>query len=562
MTISCEQCREWLSDLLEDEDQAQPDSRWLQPAADPSTNGASHAPARAVLHAHLATCADCACDLNMLRHLRAEMRTLPQLSAPADLRARVRAQLRASLASAPLLMPPVMGAKTLKPGSAANGHYRPTPQYIPPQPGFMTSLARFFSQPANMAWASGAALAVFGLVLFSREQPHLVMPPTDLPTATPPTAIAAPKPSQQGHPHGVATTKRGATGAGKKSAGAAATKPQSEYPVANNTSRVPDTAGAAFTAPSATTSEPNRRTDARHGLAAQGHNDGRHSFSYSATVQTTNHTKRQADQDKAATSTPKGGSSSQANAVATPPSSPTTGEGVGPGELFAQAPTATPPFARLSLSARDAAVSTTNPVNATQSPNLVAPAPNGQGGSETVPATTATPNAETPTPSAPGSPPHDTVLSNPGTSRIATGPDKAIRFSAPLHPNTLVPNKSTLTAPPANFGLVGAVRAAHLVVVPPRNIQTARLDIVLSSGLRYADQTGGTWRTVWHGAAQQGHLIAIDLNLVATAAGTQALKVRLMEISAAEATGESEDAKLAQSETLNLNVTAPNATAP
>lgn len=552
MTISCEQCREWLSDLLDAEDEAtsQPDSQSLLSAA--QRNGASAAPERVLLMAHLATCADCSCDLNMLRNLRSALRALPHLDAPSDLRARVRAQITETPASAPLLVPPAIGAETLNQSALTNGHYRPMPQPTATPPSFITSLARFFSRPANVAWASGAALAAFCLVLFTQEQPHIVLPPTNVAATPSMPVVVAPHVSKAGKPNGVATVPHSASVSAKKSAGAATTKPQSKHPTSTDPSPMPEAPDAALTVPPVIPSDEGGRTEAKPTTATH----TRDAVKHPAITPMADHINNQTPHAKIAAPgiapTPKGANSSQAKNATPPATAPTPVAGAS-GSVSIQAPVATPPFARLTLFARAPGHDVSIQANSTPPLNPVEPGPTGPGGIEAGPANP--PTDSTATPGAPALPstdvnPSATVAPFTNHSRIATNPGHGTKFGAPLRPGKLITHKAQPSIP---FGLVGAERAAHLVVVPPRDIKAARLDITLSSGLRYADQTGGTWRTVWKGAAQAGHPIAVDLPLVATASGTQNLQVKLLEVSP----GDTEDAKIAQSETLNLDVKTP-----
>ena len=73
--MECRECRERLSDFLED---------------DFSSNEAS---LRADLRSHLETCAACRSELELLQAVRAELRSFAEVTAPSNLRSRVRAQL-------------------------------------------------------------------------------------------------------------------------------------------------------------------------------------------------------------------------------------------------------------------------------------------------------------------------------------------------------------------------------------------------------------------------------------------------------------------------------------
>ncbi|HVF11338.1 MAG TPA: hypothetical protein VNA16_11065 [Abditibacteriaceae bacterium] len=145
MPISCEDCREQLSALLE-ENTTSPE-----------------------IDAHLAACADCARELSMLRQVRAELRALPVMAAPLDLRARIQGELKHPLGAA------VTHAGVVRAGATRNGGM---PQAVPPvsaRHGFLAGLRSFFSRPANVAWASGLALAAFCLLLVARPNPTPVV---------------------------------------------------------------------------------------------------------------------------------------------------------------------------------------------------------------------------------------------------------------------------------------------------------------------------------------------------------------------------------------------------
>ncbi len=79
---------------------------------------------------------------------------------------------------------------------------------------------------------------------------------------------------------------------------------------------------------------------------------------------------------------------------------------------------------------------------------------------------------------------------------------------------------------------------------------------MLSPGLRFGDQarSGGT-RVVWQGDAQRGRAINIPVTLVATAPGSQTVKVILMPIPRNEAGAKSaRRAVIEESETMRFNV--------
>lgn len=73
--MNCRDCRERLSDLLEDD------------------FASNEAPLRAELRSHLETCVACKGEWELLRAVRDELRAFTEVSAPANLRSRVRAQL-------------------------------------------------------------------------------------------------------------------------------------------------------------------------------------------------------------------------------------------------------------------------------------------------------------------------------------------------------------------------------------------------------------------------------------------------------------------------------------
>lgn len=101
--ISCRDCRERLSDLLED---------------DFSSGEAS---TRAELRSHLESCAECRREWELMRTVRAQLRAFAAVDAPADLRARVRSQLvndRATTTSATATRRPLHPARLAWSGSA------------------------------------------------------------------------------------------------------------------------------------------------------------------------------------------------------------------------------------------------------------------------------------------------------------------------------------------------------------------------------------------------------------------------------------------------------------
>ncbi len=122
--MTCQECRERLNDLLDETSLSSGDAV----SGDAELRD---------LRAHVENCPQCQRDLALLRAAQSEMRALPQVAAPPDLRARVLAELRAE----------------------SRG------EIAPERPTFWQSLAR---RPARLAWAGGVLATACFLVLLAR----------------------------------------------------------------------------------------------------------------------------------------------------------------------------------------------------------------------------------------------------------------------------------------------------------------------------------------------------------------------------------------------------------
>ena len=138
MTFSCETCREHLSEWLESSD-----------SESSNTSARLHSPAEQYssqeeMDAHLKSCASCAGELALLRAARDELRALPMMAAPADLRARIRAELE----------------------TENKIETAPPARFVWPE--WLS-----FRRPMRVVWAGGLAVAVMGAALttYFRESP-------------------------------------------------------------------------------------------------------------------------------------------------------------------------------------------------------------------------------------------------------------------------------------------------------------------------------------------------------------------------------------------------------
>jgi hypothetical protein len=87
-------------------------------------------------------------------------------------------------------------------------------------------------------------------------------------------------------------------------------------------------------------------------------------------------------------------------------------------------------------------------------------------------------------------------------------------------------------APRNKTPLVDTVRRARVMVQSPTRIAQARLEVLLSPGLRWADApdfSGSTPRVVWQGHAGARQSISIDLALQPLPSRPHQLTVRLVE---------------------------------
>jgi hypothetical protein len=191
--ISCTECRERLGEVLAEE-------------VAPVHAGHSVAPSSdfALLRAHLDGCSECARDLALLRGARAAMQSFTPQRVPVDLRQRIRAQIeREPVASASALAPEVSTPPRSEPIFKSPVPHRnnvPLPALLPRLPArhdvrdirdVWDKCVRFFRRPANVAWASGLALAAFCLVLVARpgQNNDALMYPPDATTERAPTIV-------------------------------------------------------------------------------------------------------------------------------------------------------------------------------------------------------------------------------------------------------------------------------------------------------------------------------------------------------------------------------------
>jgi hypothetical protein len=158
MNIACNECRQRLSDALDE-------------AANPAAESA--------LAQHLAGCDACRAELELLQAARAELRTFPVLAAPADLRARVRAQLEAAPVVPERLARPLAERKAIAatanpPSVSVTTPRRHRSELEPGTRRTWRSYLRVFSNnPAATAWASCCVLLLlYSVSLSRRPQPQ------------------------------------------------------------------------------------------------------------------------------------------------------------------------------------------------------------------------------------------------------------------------------------------------------------------------------------------------------------------------------------------------------
>jgi hypothetical protein len=161
--ISCEECHARLGEVLA-EDVSVPISTSSETAD---------------VRAHLATCPNCTRDFKIVHGAREAMTSFAPVSPPDNFRARVRAHLEHELHPEPQSAPDMEAHTVVIPA----GSNEPMPVFSPPNVAAMPHVPNrrdlrdswdrylmFFRRPANVAWASGLALAVFSLVLFVRPE--------------------------------------------------------------------------------------------------------------------------------------------------------------------------------------------------------------------------------------------------------------------------------------------------------------------------------------------------------------------------------------------------------
>ncbi|MBV9469582.1 MAG: hypothetical protein JO316_19300 [Abitibacteriaceae bacterium] len=568
MSISCQECRERLSELLDAEDSTLPNSlskaRLPQTHFNPITNGLTDrmAPANAYpeMAAHLATCPGCACDLAFLRSIRDEMHSLPKMAAPSNLRARVRSQLEQASVAAPLLSAPktlFVNSQPLSTPSAngvANGHYRERPAR---QPSLLDTFVSFFSRPLNMA-TGGVALAVFCLVLLTHEQSSTVVPSTTVAEeqATPAAkTVIKTAAAPAAHQNSVAHKAQPAA------AHIAATHVQGRKAHSTNTAAHVTTTTSApdeSTSPAdvslprldATRDKQIDRRLADLGRthlstpAAGGHmkpvhnplNGGAATAVHSKPARGTAGTPATAAPTKADTQ-PNATSSHQETTAPNPPS---LNNSNAPG-MYAKGTEVSTPLVHLALLPTTVDNNLPPAISGSQETTTLSqnpvPGPTGQG-SETVTDT----NVGS-TPAAPGPP---LVATVPRTDTHHLGTPR-VRSNVGVAPN-----------PSLSFGIAGETRRAQLTVIAPQDLNDVQISIALSSGLRYTDQQTGGYRVVWSGSAHQGQAIPITLDLVAITPGDQELRVRLLQAaSTVGATGNATNSpNIISSQTVVLNVSA------
>jgi hypothetical protein len=95
------------------------------------------------------------------------------------------------------------------------------------------------------------------------------------------------------------------------------------------------------------------------------------------------------------------------------------------------------------------------------------------------------------------------------------------RVPAPVRKAAASPARQDLTIPE---------RRARLQVMAPRDIANARIEVLLSNGLRWAQGPDAAQRLVWSGRARAGQIIPVEIAVVALPARTQQLTISLKEM--------------------------------
>ncbi len=157
MNIECNECRQRLSDALDE-------------TADTTAPNA--------LAEHLAGCDSCRAELKLMQAARAELRALPILAAPADLRSRVRAQVEAAPVAAEQPIFPTAQSKII----TAPANIKSTPGTEPrkirrksssPTPiSWRDRFRALLNHSTTITWASCCVLlAVYFVSLSQKPQP-------------------------------------------------------------------------------------------------------------------------------------------------------------------------------------------------------------------------------------------------------------------------------------------------------------------------------------------------------------------------------------------------------
>ncbi|MDF2439934.1 MAG: hypothetical protein JWN98_918 [Abditibacteriota bacterium] len=204
MSISCQQCRERLGELLD------APANFISPAVETPATGeaAASLPLETTaltsieaifdsgspkaefseLTQHIESCPACRSDLTILRTARETLRALPLQTAPLDLRARVRAQIQSEALATPAATAQPLGVQQV-----ATTIPQPRPQNSAQSTlsGWIEAWRHFFRRPASVAWASGLALAAFTVFVMQRNPNATFMggrePLNDVPVATAPS---------------------------------------------------------------------------------------------------------------------------------------------------------------------------------------------------------------------------------------------------------------------------------------------------------------------------------------------------------------------------------------
>lgn len=141
MNITCTSCREQLNETFHND----------------ADGGAASADLKADLQQHLAHCEACRQEWALLKSLRAELKAMPQIDAPQELRGRIARQLAQT--------PEVLSGEQIESTSG-------TVSSLSFLEKWREKLASFSRNPFAIARASGVALALFGLIILLRPYPE------------------------------------------------------------------------------------------------------------------------------------------------------------------------------------------------------------------------------------------------------------------------------------------------------------------------------------------------------------------------------------------------------